>query len=198
MVHTGTQPADRTLHWVDNNFFGNNLGQKLRKQKARRVVAMTGVLFSVAAGFVIGFAAWSFIAPNPVSSLEKFLSAVFWLALFSSFLIPPLVQLAVGSVVALPDQPYDERQKQLFIEARSKAFGVSRLLMALIIVIGLGMLIAVIAGYLPWSHPVYGGLHLFVGVSGTFLMLSSLSPYLILAWQLPDELDGDDDESSND
>ena len=197
MIHTGTDRADKTLHWVDRTFFGGNLAEKLQKQTARRVVAVTGVLFSIAAGFVIGFATWSFIAPNPVSTLEKILSALFWLALFSSFLIPPLVQLAVGSVVALPNQPYDERQKQLFIEARSKAFGVVRILMLLAMVIGFGMLIAVIAGYLPWTHPVYGGLHFFVGISGMFLMLASLSPYLILAWQLPDE-PKDEDESADD
>ena len=191
MIRTGTQPAGKTLHWVDRTFFGNNLAEMLQKQKARRVVAMTGVLFSIAAGFVIGFAVWSFIAPNPVSTLEKILSALFWLALFSSFLIPPLVQLAVGSVVALPNQPFDERQKQLFIEARSKAFGVVQILMSLAMAIGTGMLIALTASYLPWTHPVYGGLHFFVGISGAFLMLASLSPYLILAWQLPDELDDD-------
>lgn len=194
MIRTRSEPAGKTLHWIDRTFFGNNLAEVLQKQKARRVVAMTGILFSVAAGFVIGFAAWSFIAPNPVSTLEKILSSLFWIALFSSFLIPPLVQLAVGSVVALPNQAYDERQKQLFIEARSKAFGVVQILMLLAMVIGFGMLIAVIAGYLPWTHPVYGGLHFFVGISGTFLMLASLSPYLILAWQLPDELD-DEGES---
>ena len=146
MIRTRSEPAGKTLHWIDRTFFGNNLAEILQKQKARRVVAMTGILFSVAAGFVIGFAAWSFIAPNPVSTLEKILSSLFWIALFSSFLIPPLVQLAVGSVVALPNQAYDERQKQLFIEARSKAFGVVQILMLLAMVIGFGMLIAVIAG----------------------------------------------------
>ena len=54
---------------------------------------------------------------------------------------------------------------------------------------GLGILIATIAGYLPWSHPLYGGLHFYVGISGTIFMLASLSPYLLLAWQLPDEPD---------
>ena len=197
MIRARNEPANRTLNWLDDTFFANTLAEKLQKQRARRIVALIGVLFSIAAGFVLGFVAWSFVAPNPVSILEKLLSAIFWLALFSSFLIPPLVQLAVGSVVALPNQPYDERQEQLFIKARSQAFGLVRMLLFLALVIGFGMLIGVIAGYLQWSHPVYGGLPFFVGLSGTILMFAMLSPYLILAWQLPDEPDIDD-EPGND
>jgi MFS family permease len=189
MIRAGIPSGDRALRWIDGRFFGNTLAEKLQRRRARRRVAAAGCLFSIAFGFMLGYAAWSFIAPNPVSTLEKLLSALFWLAIFSCFLIPALVQMAVGSVVAKPNQPYDERQRQLFIESRSKALAVAQVLLLVAFATGLGTLILMIAGHLPWSHPVYGGLPFYTGFCGMLFVLVSLSPFLFLALELPDEPD---------
>lgn len=185
--------GERALNWIDRIFFGNTLIQRLHHRKSRRRVAMLGVLQSVAFGFAFGYAAWVFIAPNPISPLEKFLNGLFWVALGTTVLIKPLVQKAVASVVAIPGQTLDERQVQLFEDARSKAYGVVQFLLMIAMASGIGILILVIAGYLPWSHPAYGGIPLYFGICGALFASSSLAPYLILAWQLPDELRFDDE-----
>jgi MFS family permease len=191
MLGTGTPSGTKTLQWIDDKIFSNTLAEKLQQQKARRLVAIAGSVFSLGFGFIFGYAAWSFIAPNPVSTLEKFLSGLFWVNLFLCFQIPPLVQMAVGSVVALPGQTIDERQRQLLVEARSNALGLVQVLLLVLIAVGICTLIALIAGYLPWTQPVYGGLPFFVGFCGTIFMAAALSPYLLLAWQMPDEVDID-------
>ena len=121
MLGTGTPSGTKTLQWIDDKVFSNTLAEKLNAQKARRLVAIAGSVFSLGFGFIFGYAAWSLIAPNPVSTLEKFLSGLFWVNLFLCFQIPPLVQMAIGSVVALPGQAVDERQRRLLIEARGRA-----------------------------------------------------------------------------
>jgi len=185
--------GERALNWIDRIFFGNTLTQKLHHKKSRRRVAVIGVLQSMAFGFAFGYGAWAVVAPNPISPLEKSLNALFWVALGTTVLIKPLVQKAVAAVIAIPGQTLDERQVQLFEDARSKAYGVMKFLLVIAMASGVGMLILVIAGYLPWSHPEYGGIPYYFGICGALFASASLAPYLILAWQLPDELSFDDE-----
>ena len=176
------------VNWIDKRFYSNTLTEKLQKQGARRFIAIAGFLLPIAFGYMLGYAVWDIMAPNPVSTLERFLRLVFWLSMFPLFLIPSLVQRALHSVLHVPGLPFDERQQQVNINARNDAYPIVVVLLVIAMLVGLGMLVAMVAGYLPWSHPIYGGIHLYAGLFGTFLILSHLAPFLLLAWQLPDEL----------
>jgi len=180
--------GERLVNWIDKRFYKNQLNEKLKRQSARRTIAIVGFFLPLFFGYMLGFAAWSFLAPNPVTTLERFLSLIFWFSMFPLFLIPSLVQRALQSVLHVPGQPFDERQQQLNIKARSQAYPFAVFLMVVGMLTGFAMIVATVAGYLPWGHPYYGGLHFYVGLFGTLLILSNLSPILLLAWQLPDEI----------
>ena len=107
------------VNWIDKRFYSNTLTEKLQKQSARRFIAIAGFLLPIAFGYMLGYAVWDIMAPNPASTLERFLRLVFWLSMFPLFLIPSLVQRALHSVLHVPGLPFDERQQQVNINARN-------------------------------------------------------------------------------
>ena len=150
-------------------------------------MVILSVLGLICFGYLIGFTVWSVMAPNPASPLEKFLSALFWVALIFVVQIPPILALSIRSAIDWPGQPFDGRQQQLNINARSDTHPFLLALLGIAILTGLVMLSGMSAGYLPFSHPLYGGLPIFAGICITLFALAKNAPYLYLAWQLPDE-----------
>ena len=179
--------SDRNLKRIDDRYFGSRLANSLKTQRGRRIAFIFSVLSLVAFGYLAGFAIWSVMAPNPATSTEKFLSAAFWVALIIVTQLQPLMLLSVRSAISWPGQPYDERQQQLYTQARCDALPYVVILMGLAIFSSLSMLIAVAKGYFPFSHPTYGGIPVLLGISLMLLAIAKNVPYLLLAWQLPDE-----------
>ncbi len=191
------KPSDRYLRQLDARYFNSRLADRLKKRRARRTVFILSLLSLITFGFLVGFTVWTFIAPNPTSPLEKLLSALFWVAIVFVIQIEPLLVMSIRSAIAWPGQPYDERQQQLNIKARSDARPFVLAMMGIAILTGLGLLIAMSAGYLSFSHPLYGGIPIYIGICLILFALAKNAPYLLLAWQLPDE-PSDDSELEND
>ncbi len=185
--------SDRHLRRLDDRYFNSRLADRLQKRRARRIVFILSVLGLIAFGFLVGFTVWSFIAPNPTSPLEKLLSALFWVAIVFVIQIEPLLVMSIRSAIAWPGQPYDERQEQLNMKARSEVRPFVLAMLGIAILTGLGMLIAMSAGFLPFSHPIYGGIPIYSGMGMILFALAKNAPYLLLAWQLPDEPSDDSD-----
>ena len=189
--------SDPYLKQLDTRFLNSRLADSLKRQGTRRLVVFACILGLMAMGYLVGFIVWSVLAPNPATPIEKLLSALFWVALVMVIQIPPLLIMSIRSAIEWPGKPYDERQQQLNINARSDARPFEMALLGISIITGLVMLSTMSAGYLPFSHPLYGGLPLYTGVGIALLMLAQNMPGLLLAWQLPDEL-VDDSEQKND
>ena len=188
---------DKNLQRIDQRYFGSRLAGNLKTRKGRRRAFMFSIAALLSFGYLAGFASWAVMAPNAVTPLEKILSGGFWVVLLIVTQLEPLLYLAVRSAIEWPGQPYDERQQQLFAQARSDAYPYILILMGLVIVVGLVILIAVARGQLPFSHPTYGGIHILIGISLSLMATAKSTPYLLLAWQLPDE-PGSDGDFSND
>jgi len=157
------------------------------------MVFILSVLSLIAFGFLVGFTVWTFIAPNPASPLEKLFSALFWVAILFVIQVEPLLVMSIRSAIAWPGQPYDERQQQLNMKARSDVRPFVLAMMGIAILTALGLLIAMSAGYLSFSHPLYGGIPIYTGLGIMLFALAKNAPYLLLAWQLPDEPSEDSD-----
>lgn len=189
--------SDTYLKQLDARFLNSRLADSLKRQGAKRLVVFACILGLMAMGYLVGFIIWSVLAPNPATPTEKLLSALFWVALFMVIHIPPLLIMSIRSAIEWPDKPYDERQQQQNIKARSDARPFEMALLGISIITGVVMLSAMSAGYLPFSHPLYGGLPLYIGIGTALLVLAQNIPRLLLAWRLPDEL-VDDNELKND
>ncbi len=189
--------SDRYLRRLDDRYFNSRLADRLKKRRARRIVFILSLLSLIAFGFLVGFTVWTFIAPNPASPVEKLFSALFWVAIVFVIQVEPLLVMSIRSAIAWPGQPYDERQQQLNIKARSDARPFVLAMMGIAILTGLGMLIAMSAGFLSFSHPLYGGIPIYTGIGMILFALAKNAPYLLLAWQLPDE-PSDDSELGDD
>ena len=148
---------------------------------------MFSIFSLVAFGYLAGFASWLVLAPNPATTTESFLHAAFWVALIVVTQLQPLKLLSVRSAISWPGQPYDERQQLLYTQARSDALPYVVILMGLAILSSLSMLAAIANGYFPFSHPMYGGIPVLLGVCVMLLSIAKNVPYLLLAWQLPNE-----------
>jgi len=179
--------TDRYFKRLDERFLNTRLSEKLKKQSFRRRIAFLSALMLMTTGFLLGFAVWSFIAPNPVTPFEKLLRALFWVSLVLAMQVEPLLTFSIRSAIEWPGQLYDERQKQLNMEARSSTRSFVLTLFGVTILLGLGMLIVIAAEGLSFSHPHYGGIPIFSGIAITFFMLAKNADHLLLAWQLPDE-----------
>ena len=191
------QESDTYLRQLDIRFLNSRLADRLKKQGARRLVVIACILGLMAMGYLVGFIVWLVLAPNPATPIEKLLSALFWMGLVMVIQIPPLLIMSIRSAVDWPGEPYDERQQQLHINARSDARPFELGLLGISTITGLVMLSAMSAGYLPFSHPLYGGLPLYIGIGIALLMLAQNAPRLLLAWQLSDDL-VDDSGREND
>ena len=159
---------------------------------------MFSILSLVAFGYLAGFAIWLVIAPNAATPLEKLFSAAFWVALVVVTQLQPLMLLSVRSAISWPGQPYDERQQQLNTQARSDALPYVLVLMGFAIMAGMAMVIANVKGLLPFTHPMYGGIPVFIGICVMLFSMAKNAPYLLLAWQLPDESHDDSGDFSDD
>ena len=185
--------TDRKLRQIDERYFGSRIANSLKTRRGRRIAFMFSVLSLAAFGFLAGFASWLVLAPNPATPIERVFSGLFWVALIFITQVQPLMMLSVRSAISWPGQPFDERQQQLNTNARSEAFPYVVVLMGLAILAGFIILVATATGRLPFTHPMYGGIPLFLGISLAFFALAKHVPYLLLAWQLPDEpCDADD------
>jgi len=184
---TPLNTSDRNLRRIDERYFGSRLANSLKTRRGRRIAFMFSVLSLAAFGYLAGFVVWLFIAPNPATPVEKFLSAAFWVALVIVTQLQPLMLLSARSAISWPGQPFDERQQQLNTHAKSDSLPYIVTLMGLAILCSMSMLIAVATGYFPFSHPMYGGIPLLLGVCVMLLAMAKNVPYLLLAWQLPDE-----------
>ncbi len=189
--------SDRHLRRLDDRYFNSRLADRLKKRRARRMVFILSVLSLIAFGFLVGFTVWTLIAPNPASPLEKLFSALFWVAMVFVIQVEPLLVMSIRSAIAWPGHPYDERQQQLNIKARSDTHPFVLAMLGIAILTGLGLLIAMSAGYLSFSHPLYGGIPIYAGLGIMLFALAKNAPYLLLAWQLPDE-PSDDSELGDD
>jgi MFS family permease len=179
--------SEKNLMRIDQRYFGSRLAEKLKTRRGRRRAFVFSVLSLLAFGYLAGFATWLVIAPNTVTPAEKFFNALFWVMLVVVTQLQPMLLLSVRSAISWPGQPFDERQQQLITRARSDAFPIVIVLMALSILAGLAMLIATISGKLLFSHPMYGGVPVLIGFSVMLIAMAKHAPYLLLAWQLPDE-----------
>ena len=179
--------SDINLRRIDDRYLGGRLANSLKTRRGRRVAFVFSLLSLVFFGFMAGFATWSVMAPNPATPTERFLGATFWVALVIVTQLQPLMFLSVRSAISWPGQPFDERQQQLNTQARSDALSYVVILMGIAIISGLSLLVAIAKGYFPFSHPMYGGIPILLGISAMLLAMAKNMPYLLLAWQLPDE-----------
>jgi hypothetical protein len=158
---------------------------------------MFSILTLAAFGYMAGFACWAVLAPNAATTTERIMNGGFWVVLILVTQLQPLLYISVRSAIDWPGQPFDERQQQLLTEARSDAHPYIFAMMGAAIVVGLSMLIAVANGQFPFSHPAYGGIPILVGISAMLLATAKDTPYLLLAWRLPDEPENDGDFSND-
>jgi hypothetical protein len=95
--------------------------------------------------------------------------------------------MSIRSAIEWPGQPFDERQQQLNINARSQSRPLVLVLLGLTILTGLVILSLKSAGFFQFSHPQYGGIPLYIGICLALFSLAQHAPHLFIAWQLPDE-----------
>jgi|GEM_PF-3215164 hypothetical protein len=179
--------TDKYLRRLDDRYFNSRLSIRLKKRVTRRTVVALSVLGLIGFGFLVGFTVWLVLAPEPSTPLERILSVFFWLVLVFVTQISPLLIMSIRSAIEWPGQPFDERQQQLNINARSESHPLVLVLLGLTILTGLIMLGVKSTGLLPFTHPQYGGIPLYIGICVALFSLANHAPHLLIAWQLPDE-----------
>lgn len=174
---------------LDRWLFNNQLEQELGKQRVRRGLVFISVMCPISNGYLMGYAAWAIMAPNPETELVQHLLALaFVVTILISSVLPFMLVRSIQSVISFGGAALDERQQQLNTQAEADARRYIMRCMLVLIATGLAILIAVQAGALPFSNPLYGGIPIYLGVGWFLYVLSTLIPGLLTAWRLPDEL----------
>lgn len=180
------------LERFDARFFDGRLADRMQNRSARRAAAILYVLLLVVFGSLMGWAVWLFVSPADGGMALIFPAngnlALVFLSLVVGIIAPVIERvlvMAIRSAIPLAGEPFDERQQQVYAKAQIDARRFVLSAMAVAMVTGLYMLLAMANGTAPYSIPLYAW------ICATLFLVARAAHHVVLAWQLPDEISED-------